>query len=99
VCFHVGLMGDTQYSKATLLRMIRNKRERSVAGLLGQPKKRTNFQNPGGESRTGGRAAPGMYRQTHMQRRTTLRDRRPTSVGGPITALTGDDDLLGEMLA
>ena len=44
------------------------------------------------------REAMELYRQTHMQRRTTLRDRRPTSVGGPISALTGEDDLLGEML-
>ena len=44
------------------------------------------------------REAMEMYRQMHMQRRTTLRDRRPISVGGPISALTGEDDLLGEML-
>ena len=44
------------------------------------------------------REAMEMYRQMHMQRRTTLRDRRPTSVGGSIAALTGEDDLLGEML-
>ena len=44
------------------------------------------------------REAMELYRQAHMQRRTTLRDRRSTSVGGPIAALTGEDDLLGEML-
>ena len=44
------------------------------------------------------REAMEMYRQTHIQRRTSLRDRRPASVGGPIQSITGDDDLLGEML-
>jgi hypothetical protein len=44
------------------------------------------------------REAMEMYRQTHMHRRTSLRDIRPTSVGGPIQPITGDDDLLGEML-
>ncbi len=44
------------------------------------------------------REAMEMYRQMHMQRRTTLRDRRPTSVGGPIQAISGGDDLLEEML-
>ena len=44
------------------------------------------------------REAMEIYRQTHMQRRTTLRDIRPTSVGGPILPVSGDDDLLGEML-
>ncbi len=29
---------------------------------------------------------------------TNLRDRRPTSVGGPITEITGDADILDEML-
>lgn len=38
------------------------------------------------------------YRQRQMQRQTTLRDRRPASVGGPIRAITAEDDLLGEML-
>lgn len=38
------------------------------------------------------------YRQTHLMRRTSLRDRRPTSVGGPIEPITEVDDLLGEML-
>jgi hypothetical protein len=44
------------------------------------------------------REAMEMYRQLHMQRTTSLRDRRPTSVGGPIQPLTTDDDILGEML-
>lgn len=38
------------------------------------------------------------YRQQHMQRQTSLRNRKPTSVGGPIEAISPDDDLLGEML-
>jgi Arc/MetJ-type ribon-helix-helix transcriptional regulator len=38
------------------------------------------------------------YRQRHIERRTTLRDRRPASVGGPIAPVSPDDDLLGEML-
>ena len=44
------------------------------------------------------REAMELYRQQHMQRRTSLRDRRPISVGGPIQAITADDDLLGGML-
>ena len=43
------------------------------------------------------REAMEMYRQLHMQRRTTLRDRHPANVGGPIAALGGEDDLLEEM--
>lgn len=38
------------------------------------------------------------YRQQHMNRRSSLHDRRPTSVGGAIAAITGEDDILGEML-
>lgn len=38
------------------------------------------------------------YRDAHLLRRTSLRDRRPTSVGGPIEPITEKDDLLGEML-
>ena len=38
------------------------------------------------------------YRASRIQRRTSLRDRRPTSVGGPIAPLTSKDDLLEEML-
>lgn len=44
------------------------------------------------------REAMEAYRQRQMHRQTTLKDRRPTSVGGPIRAITGDDDILGEML-
>jgi hypothetical protein len=39
-----------------------------------------------------------LYRQQHMQRRTSFRDRRPVIVGGPIQAITEDDDILGGML-
>jgi len=44
------------------------------------------------------REAMEAYRQQHMVRRTSLRDRRPASVGGPIQPITSEDDLLGEML-
>lgn len=44
------------------------------------------------------REAMEAYRQQHMLRRTSLRDRRPASVGGPIQPITSEDDLLGEML-
>jgi hypothetical protein len=44
------------------------------------------------------REAMEQYRQQHLQRRTSLRDRRPASVGGPICPWGADDDLLGEML-
>ena len=44
------------------------------------------------------REAMEMYRQAHIQRRTSLRDIRPAGVGGPIQPITGADDLLGEML-
>jgi len=45
------------------------------------------------------REAMELYRKTHIQRRTSLRNRSaPASVGGPIKPLTPDDDLLGEML-
>jgi hypothetical protein len=44
------------------------------------------------------RDAMELYRQQHIQRRTSLRDLRAVSVGGPIQALTNEDDLLGEML-
>ena len=37
------------------------------------------------------------YRLAHIARRTSLRDRRPVSVGGPIESITGDD-LLEEMI-
>ena len=38
------------------------------------------------------------YREAHILRRTSLRDRRPVAVGGEIKAITGKDDILGEML-
>lgn len=44
------------------------------------------------------REAMEQYRQIHMQRKTSLRDLRPASVGGPIQPITADDDLLGGML-
>jgi len=44
------------------------------------------------------REAMEAYRQQHMQRRTSLRDLRPASVGGAILPITSEDDLLGEML-
>ena len=44
------------------------------------------------------REAMELYRQQHVQRRTSLRDRRPASVGGPIRPIASEDDLLGEML-
>jgi Arc/MetJ-type ribon-helix-helix transcriptional regulator len=39
-----------------------------------------------------------LYREQHMQRRTSLRHRHPASVGGPIQAITGEDCILGEMI-
>ncbi|MBP8258165.1 MAG: ribbon-helix-helix protein, CopG family [Verrucomicrobia bacterium] len=44
------------------------------------------------------REAMELYRQQHMLRRTSLRDRRPASVGGPIRPITSQDDILGDML-
>jgi metal-responsive CopG/Arc/MetJ family transcriptional regulator len=45
------------------------------------------------------REAMEMYRRQHIQRRTSLKVRRPAaSVGGSFRALGPDDDLLGEML-
>jgi predicted CopG family antitoxin len=44
------------------------------------------------------REAMEAYRRQHMDRRTSLLDRRAASVGGPILPLGPDDDLLGEML-
>jgi Arc/MetJ-type ribon-helix-helix transcriptional regulator len=44
------------------------------------------------------REAMELYRQQHMQRRTSLRNRHPASVGGPIQPITAEDDILGEML-
>lgn len=37
------------------------------------------------------------YRQLHIARRTSLRDRHSASVGGPIQPIGTDDDILGEM--
>jgi len=34
----------------------------------------------------------------HLERRTSLRDRRPFSAGGSVKSVTHKDDLLGEML-
>ena len=44
------------------------------------------------------REAMELYRSTHLERRTSLLDRKPTSVGGPIEAITANDDILGDML-
>lgn len=44
------------------------------------------------------REAMELYRTTHIQRKTTLWNRQPASVGGPIHPLTAGDDLLEEML-
>ncbi len=44
------------------------------------------------------REAMVLYRDMHMHRRTSLRNRHPASVGGPIQAITTEDNLLGEML-
>jgi predicted transcriptional regulator len=38
------------------------------------------------------------YRLNRMNRRTTLRNRRPANVGGVIAPIAAGDDLLGEML-
>lgn len=38
------------------------------------------------------------YREKHMGGASSLRNRRPVSVGGPIQPITPEDDLLGEML-
>jgi hypothetical protein len=44
------------------------------------------------------REAMELYRQVHMQRSTSLWNRRPTSVGGAISPITSEDDILGDML-
>lgn len=44
------------------------------------------------------REAMEQYRKQHMTQRTSLRDRRPASVGGSIQPLHADLDLLDEML-
>jgi hypothetical protein len=38
------------------------------------------------------------YRRAHIERKTSLRDRRPASVGGRIDPIESEDDLLEEML-
>ncbi|MCX6970141.1 MAG: hypothetical protein ACOYM3_27965 [Terrimicrobiaceae bacterium] len=38
------------------------------------------------------------YHQRFILRKTTLRNRRPASVGGPLQPISRDEDLLGEML-
>lgn len=44
------------------------------------------------------REAMEAYRVTHIERQTSLLDRQPTTVGGPIDAIGSDDDLLEAML-
>ena len=44
------------------------------------------------------REAMESFHRQHMQRTTSLRDRHPASVGGPIEAITREDDILGDML-
>ena len=44
------------------------------------------------------RAAMEEFHATRIARKTSLRDRRPVSVGGHFAPLTFDEDLLGEML-
>ena len=39
------------------------------------------------------------YHQRFIVRKTTLRNRRPVSVGGPMQPIGREEDLLGEMLA
>ena len=38
------------------------------------------------------------YRQRFILRKTTLRNRRPASVGGPLQPIPREEDLLGDML-
>jgi hypothetical protein len=38
------------------------------------------------------------YHQRFILRKTTLRNRRPVSVGGPMQPIGREEDLLGEML-
>lgn len=44
------------------------------------------------------REAMEMFRQEHMERRTSLLDRKPVSVGGAMTAIDSSDGILGAML-
>lgn len=39
------------------------------------------------------------YRQRHLTRTTSLRDRRPVSVGGVVEPIDADTDLLAEILS
>lgn len=38
------------------------------------------------------------FRRRHIERQTSLRNRNPVSVGGPIAPIYPEDDLPGEML-
>lgn len=44
------------------------------------------------------REAMELYRRTYMEGRTSLRDRRPATAGGPVQPIETQEDLLGEML-
>jgi len=44
------------------------------------------------------REAMDEYRQRHLARSTSLRDRRPASVGGPVEPIDSSADILDEML-
>jgi len=44
------------------------------------------------------REAMELYRRQYIQRRSSLRDRRPACVGGSFLLIDREDDLLGEML-
>ncbi len=44
------------------------------------------------------REAMELYRRTHMERGTSLRDRRPATAGGPVQPVEAQDDILGDML-
>lgn len=44
------------------------------------------------------REAMELYRQQRMRRRTSLRNRHPAGVGGPIQPITREDDMMGSML-
>jgi hypothetical protein len=44
------------------------------------------------------REAMELYRRQHMRRRTSLRNRHPVNVGGPIRPITAEDDILGGMI-
>lgn len=44
------------------------------------------------------RQAMSEFHADRLFRRTSLRDRRPASAGGPVQPLTGEDDILAEMM-